>query len=75
MLDGHYVDKETLGYRMKLATLHGRYQAGERSTLAAEMFTLMDEIVILRDDAPASKRGKLSTLLKRFEALYAMCVD
>lgn len=75
MLDAGYVDREIVAYRLKLAALHARYVAGERSTLAPEMFTLREEITCLRDDAPSRKQGKVGTLLKHYDRLYERVVS
>jgi len=73
MLEGPQVDREVIGYRMKLVALLDRYMAGERSLVAAEAQSNADALICLLEEAPLTKRAEIDYLIDRYEALRGMC--
>lgn len=73
MLDATKVDEELVGYRMKLMALASRYEAGERSTIAAEAQDCGDALICLMEEAPVAKREAVDYLVDRYEALRISC--
>ena len=75
MLEAAQVDREVIGYRMKLVALADRFAAGERSTIAAEAQAHADALVCLMEEAPLTKRRKIDYLIDRYEALRLNCLS
>lgn len=75
MLEAAKVDREIIGYRMKLFALSARFQDGERSSIAAEAQALADALVCLMEEAPLRKRKKIDYLIDRYEALRRRCLS
>ena len=68
-MTGDQVNREMLALRRRYAALNVRFVTGERSTLYTEMRSLTDEVVCLIDEAPEEKRGVISGLADKCEAL------
>lgn len=75
MLDADHVDREVIGYRMKLVALADRFAAGERSAVAAEAQAHADALICLMEEAPLVKRRKIDHLIDRYEALRVSCAS
>lgn len=73
MLEPATIDRELIGYRMKLWALASRYDAGERSAVAVEAQDHADALVCLMEEAPLEKRAKIDGLIDRYEALRVSC--
>ena len=69
MLEGATVDREVIGYRMKLFALLDRFIAGERSVIAREAQAHADALMCLMEEAPLQKRAKIDNLIDRYESL------
>ena len=68
-MEAAQVDREVIGYRMKLVALSDRFAAGDRSAIAAEAQADADALVCLMEEAPLRKRSKIDYLIDRYEAL------
>jgi hypothetical protein len=76
MLEGATVDREVIGYRMKLVALLDRITAGgERSLIAIEAQAHADALICLMEKAPLRKRAKIDYLIDRYESLRVSCAS
>lgn len=75
MLEAAQVDREIIGYRMKLVALYDRFEAGERSTIATEAQAHSDALICLMEESPLAKRRKIDHLIDRYEALRVSCAS
>lgn len=75
MLEAATVDREVIGYRMKLVALLDRFMAGERSLIAIEAQAHADALICLMEEAPLRKRAKIDHLVDRYESLRISCAS
>jgi len=75
MLEGAQVDREIVGYRMKLVALLDRFVAGERSQIAIEAQVHADVLICLMEEAPLQKRAAIDYLIDRYESLRGSCAS
>lgn len=75
MLEGAQVDREIVGYRMKLVALLNRFMAGERSLVAIEAQAHADALICLMEEAPLQRRAAIDYLIDRCESLRGSCAS
>ena len=75
MMEAAWVDREVVGYRMKLVALLDRFMAGERSLIAIEAQAHADALICLMEESPLPKRAKIDHLIDRYESLRVSCLS